>query len=118
MVSTVEKEDNNYLLQTVREVANSGDANFNVLSFTRAKGNVSIKMRMKFDHYKDPGMYVFYINGYYNNGSQLTSMQCGDTVLLPGVSSLRGRHRLAQCIKAPRDGSRTWWSRGYCSPLQ
>lgn len=76
--STIEKDGDNYLLQSVRGEADSTATNFNVLTFDRAKGNVSIKMDVKFDHYKDPGMYVFYIYGRYQKGDTTDSMQCGE----------------------------------------
>ena len=76
--STVEKEDDNYLLKSVRSVLDTSDATFNQLSFDTAKGNVSISMDVKFDHYKDPARYVFYIFGQYQDGTSKKSMKCGE----------------------------------------
>ncbi len=76
--STVEKDGDNYLLQSVRGEADASATNLNVFSFSSAKSNVSIKMDVKFEHDKTPGMYVFYIYGRYMKGNTSTSMQCGE----------------------------------------
>ncbi len=74
--STLVKEGDNYILQSVRGEANKDDMRFNYILFPeKARGNVKVSMKLKFEHDKNPGMYVFYVDGVNKNGS---SIRCGE----------------------------------------
>ena len=79
--SSIETDGENYLLKSTRGNVTSTGANHNTLIFPRARGNVSIKMDVKFEHYKDLAKYQFFIYGQYMKGSTPTTMPCGEVSL-------------------------------------
>ena len=93
-VSTIEKDGENYLLKSARdENGASTGSNHNYLTFNRARGNVSIKMDVKFEHTKELAKYQFFINGMYMNGDIPTTMQCAELSFEYDLSSAYIRYK-------------------------
>ncbi len=62
--STIEKENNNYLLKSSRQIADNKDSRFNKVEFSKARGNVIVSSRVKFENADRLARYVFYFDGY------------------------------------------------------